>query len=129
MAKRNNRKKKADGFIFPVPFAMVVIFASTLALAYVWLGCRCEAVGREIKALEIENEELRRNYVNENYKWTRMKSPQNLESKLRAMNIAMDWPRKDQVVILPLRHPDPDRRIIGEDALVHISRDRRVRNE
>ncbi len=129
MAKRNNRKKKVDGFIFPVPFAMLVIFASTLALAYVWLGCRCEAVGREIKTLEIEHEELRRGYVNAKYKWTRMKSPENLERKLREMNIEMGWPRKDQVVILPSRYPDPDRRIIGEDALVHISRDRRVLNE
>ena len=130
MAKRRNRKKNVDGFIFPVPFAMVVIAASTLALAYVWLGCRCEAVGRDLKALEVAEEEFRRTLVNEEYRWARLKSPENLERKLKEMGIEMTWPRPDQIVRLyrsvPDKRGDYD---MQAGSLVHVQTPRTVLNE
>lgn len=89
-----------EGFIFPVPFAGVVVLLSTLGLGYVWLGCRCEALGRELKALEIEKAALDKKHMNERLRWTCTKSPQNIEKSLAKHNIVMTWPRRDQVVRL-----------------------------
>jgi len=100
MAGRNRKKKQMDAFIFPVPFAGVVMLFSMLALGYVWLGCRCEALGKELKALEKESSGLRKKFLNEKYKWARMKSPRNIEGMLAHHNISMTWPRRGQVVRL-----------------------------
>jgi hypothetical protein len=128
MSKRKNRKKNVDGFIFPVPFALVVIAGATLALAYVWLGCRCEAVGRDLKTLEARHEELRRSEVNEKYKWARLKSPENLERKLEQTGIQMQWPRQSQVIKLHRDNRIPGGEVMQRGALVQMS-PRRVMNE
>lgn len=130
MAKRKNKKKNIDGFIFPVPFAMVVIAASTLALAYVWIGCRCQVVGKQLKALELQEEELSRALVNEEYRWARMKSPENLEKKMNEMGIKMTWPRPDQIVRLHIdRNDAPEDSRMPSGALVHVPISRAVLNE
>lgn len=100
MTRRNKKKKGKDGFIFPVPFTGAVVVLSALALGYVWLGCRCESLGRELKALEIEKAVLSREYLNEQYNWARMKAPGNIEKALAKHNIIMTWPRGDQVIWL-----------------------------
>lgn len=102
---RKNKKKNINGFIFPTPFAGVVGLISTLALAYVWLGCRCESLGREIKALERNRSVLVERYRKEECGWSRMKSPPNIEKALAQHNILMSWPRRDQVVRLYLYDP------------------------
>jgi hypothetical protein len=98
--KRRNRKKRVDGFIFPTSFAGVLVFVSVLALSYLWLCSRCEELGREIKTLEGRQAELAKKLLNEEYKWTRMKAPGNIETALRRTGLAMTWPRRDQVVWL-----------------------------
>jgi len=95
--KRRNRKKRVDGFIFPTPFAGILVFASVAALSYLWLCSRCEELGREIKKLEKQQVELTKKFLNEEYKWTRLKSPQSLEDSLARYGISMTWPRRDQV--------------------------------
>jgi len=100
MARKNRKKRTMDGFMFPAPFAGVVVVIATLALAYVWLCGRCETLGREIKALELRNFALGKMYMKEEYKWTRLKAPENLERILAELNIPMTWPRRDQVVRL-----------------------------
>lgn len=89
-----------DGFVFPVPFAGLAVLIASFALGYVWLGCRCEAMGKELKRLEVRKEELSKKCLTEEYNWTRTKSPQNLERALERCNIIMSWPRPDQVVRL-----------------------------
>jgi hypothetical protein len=100
MMRRNRKKMTMDGFIFPVPFAGLVVVISALALGYVWLGCRCEALGKELKRLETEKAELSKRWLNEEYNWTRMKSPQSIERALARHGIAMTWPRPEQIVRL-----------------------------
>lgn len=97
MKKKKNRKR-VDGFVFPVPFAGALIVIATLALAYVWMGCRCEALGREIKGLEREKAILDKRCLNEEYRWTQMKSPRNLERVLAKNDMKMVWPEASQVV-------------------------------
>jgi len=98
--KRRNRKMRVDGFIFPAPFAGVLVFISVAALSYLWLCSRCDALGREIKVLEKEQVQLENKFLNEEYKWMSMKSPKNIEETLLRYGIAMTWPRRDQVVWL-----------------------------
>lgn len=100
MARRKKNRKKVDGFSFPVPFASLAVIVSVFALAYLWLGSRCEMLGREIKKEEAKKEILVKRYLNEEYKWSRMKSPRNLERVLKEHNVEMRWPRRDQIVRL-----------------------------
>lgn len=100
MARRNSKKKKLNGFILPMPFAGLVALFCVCALSYMWLVCRCEALGRDLKALEQEREQLRKQQLNEEYKWMRMKSPQEMEKSLERHHIMMTWPRNDQVIRL-----------------------------
>ena len=100
MARRNRKRTKVNGFIFPVPFAGLLVLLSILGLAYVWVGCRCEALGRELKALEFRRDALVKKYLNEEYKWTQMKSPYNIERVLNRHRIEMSWPHRHQVVRL-----------------------------
>ena len=106
---RNRKKRNVNGFIFPVPFAGAVVMASGLALGYVWLGCQCEQLGREIKTLEAEHGDLQKRYMNSEYRWARIKSLRSLEIALQKHNLCMDWPRRDQVVRLPDRPLTDDR--------------------
>ncbi|MFC1499065.1 hypothetical protein ACFLS1_11440 [Verrucomicrobiota bacterium] len=96
--KRRNRKKNVNGFVLPAPFAGGVILVSTLALGYVWLNCRCESLGKELKKLEVRKTQLHDQYLTEEYKWTQIKSPDNVERELKKRNIVMNWPRRDQIV-------------------------------
>ena len=130
MVRRNRKKKKSNGFIFPVPFAGVVVLVSTLALGYVWLGCRCECLGRELKVLETEKTTLMKRYLNEKSRWTRMKSPGNMEKALIRHKIVMTWPRRDQVVRFyetGMVHPGFDE--AAQDALKYARLERVVMNE
>ncbi len=105
MARKNVRRKrkkqqKMNGYIFPVPFAGIVVVASALALGYVWLGCQCEALGDEIKMIEARGLELNKKFLNAEYRWVRTKSPQSLEIALQRHGLNMDWPRAGQIVRL-----------------------------
>jgi len=97
---RRNSKKRMHGFVFPAPFAGVVVIGVLLALAYVWLGSRCDSLGSEIKTLELEKAQLKKDILNEESRWTKMKSPANLEMALAKHKIVMAWPRQDQIVRL-----------------------------
>lgn len=105
MARKNSRKKRKkqqqiNGFAFPVPFAGIVVVAAALALGYVWLGCQCEALGDEIKVVELERADLNKKYLNAEYRWVRTKSPRSMEIALQRHGLDMDWPRAGQIVRL-----------------------------
>jgi len=100
MARKNRKKRKLGGFMLPRPFAGIVALLAAFALGYVWLGSRCEALGRDLKVLEDESLMLHKQYLQEEYKWIQMKSPHELEKALERHNIIMTWPKSDQVVRL-----------------------------
>ncbi len=91
--------------MFPAPFASVVVVAVALALAYVWLGCRCEAAGKDIKELEKETAALGKVLLNEEYRWAWTTSPRNLEKALARHRIVMGWPRRNQIIRLAASAP------------------------
>ena len=99
MARRNkNRKKQAAGFIFPMPFALALTLAAGLALSYLWLCGRCESLGVQIKALEAKKADLHNRVINEEYKWSNLKSPRNIELFLQQHNLVMTWPDESRIV-------------------------------
>ena len=102
MARRRNRnrRKRVDGFILPPPFVVLVLLAALLALVYVWLGECQKDLGRDLKALENELAVLRKEYVNEECRWTMLKSPRNLERELARHGLRMAFPRRGQIVHL-----------------------------
>lgn len=130
MGRRNRKRSRMDGFMLPTRFAGLMVALSVLALAYVWLGCRCEVLGRDIRGLEKEREILVRRCLNEEYKWTRMKSPRQIEKALQLHNIVMAWPRNDQVVRLHDVNVLRDRQAkSAEEALSYAGLEKVVMNE
>ncbi len=99
---RQNRKKRSpnQSILFPAPLMSVIVLLSAAALAYIWIGCQCEAVGKTIKALESEQMVLRQQLSNEQGKWAEMRSVTNLERTLARNALAMTPPRPGQIVRL-----------------------------
>jgi len=95
---RRNRKRHVEGFALPVPFAGLVILAVTFSLGYVWLTCRCEGLGRDIAVLEKQKAELAKQFSHEEFKWSRMRSPIEIEKALARCNLEMVLPDHRQVV-------------------------------
>ena len=98
--RRRNRKKNLYAHVLPVPLAGLVVGLVTLALAYLYLECRCQTLGRELAALEQHRDTLIEDRAHEQFKWTTLKSPQSLERALQANGLSMTWPSHRQVVRL-----------------------------
>ncbi len=90
----------------------LITLVVTLAVFYLWLQLRCDAIGRQMKDLEVRQAQLNKALLNEEIRWTRMKAPANLECALLRHGIRMAWPRPDQIVRLPDVAPhDPSLRL------------------
>ncbi len=98
--RRRNRKKRMEGAMFPVPVASLLIAFGVVAVSYLWMISRCEAIGAEIKSLEAAEAALTETFLNEELKWTRLRSPSNLERILARNGVRMNWPARGQVVLL-----------------------------
>lgn len=103
--RKRNRKKDAPRIPVPAPFAAIVGLVATTAFAYLWFCDRCEGMGRQIQALETRKAEIHKRVVNEEYKWSHMKSPGNIENLLKQFNLEMNWPDEGRVV--RVRRPEP----------------------
>jgi hypothetical protein len=95
---RRNRKKTQAGFKFPAPLALTLVVMAGISLVYVCMQSRTEALGREIKQLEAQRDQLREKVVKEQCEWARMQSPANVEKALKEHGLVMTWPGRDQIV-------------------------------
>lgn len=100
MARRNKKKHRQNGIILPIPFGGIVVLLSSLAIGYVWMDCRCGAIGAEIKQFEKDRSALHKTHLNEQCRWAKLKSPRSIEAALREHRIAMSLPRRDQIVVM-----------------------------
>jgi hypothetical protein len=82
----------------PAPLISCLVVVALLSLGYLWLDCRCKALGRDIKSLEATQRDAGIRYEYEWCRWTEMKSPRNLERTLTAHGVGMALPRPQQVV-------------------------------
>jgi hypothetical protein len=97
-----NRKKQSSKPMVPAQFAVVVVIAASVSLGYLWLGSRCETLGKEIKTLESTNDDLHRKCLYEESRWANMMAPREMEKALRHHNISGAWPREAQIVRLSM---------------------------
>ncbi len=108
---RVNRKKRRDESLFPSPLAGLLILAALLALSYLWLCGRCDAISREIQALEEQYTELRRRVVAEEYRWAQLNTLSRIRSALDRFGIPMERPDERRIVRLarplPLEEWEP----------------------
>jgi hypothetical protein len=98
MARNRLKRNKAAEGVFPTVFAGVLLAATGTSLGYLWLCGRCEDLGRRIKQLEQQKSQIERRVVNEEYKWSNMTSPQNMEKLLQTHRLEMVWPSEKKVV-------------------------------
>lgn len=114
MAK-NRRKKKMNvrsrkpgvRGVFPGTLFGVLLVLAVLALTYLYLCGRCDALGKKINELEKVRDIQRRDVVTEEYKWSNLTSPKSMEELLTKHGLTMTWPSEDSVVRLrrnPLPH-------------------------
>jgi hypothetical protein len=129
MARRNRRRKRGGDIAFPAFVTASLLVLCLLALGYVWLDCRCKALGREIKHLEKLGRELTIRCEYQRCRWTEMKSPQSLERALAKYGIFMTLPRPYQVVRFATGQPGPEPWTAAADALAHARIERRRRDE
>jgi len=104
MARKRVRKNvKRDGFVFPGPLLAVLLMAAAIALAYLWLTARCEAMAQQIRDLEKQARRLREQRRIEEFRWWSMSSPEKIMRALRRRGLRMDWPRDSQVFYVELQ--------------------------
>jgi hypothetical protein len=96
--RNGSRRKRAD--LVARPLVAVLAGACLLALSYLWLCGRCEAMARDLKRLEQERAETHRRRVNEEYKWSNLRTLQNVRAALARFEIPMAWPGEAQVIHL-----------------------------
>lgn len=102
MARNRNRnyRKNVKTRLLPGWLVVVVVAAAGLGFSYLWLGARCDALGRRIKDLEKKKVEVRRLVVNEEFKWSNLTTFENITRLLKKHNLEMDWPKQNDVVRL-----------------------------
>ncbi|NKB24252.1 MAG: hypothetical protein GKR87_07740 [Kiritimatiellae bacterium] len=96
--QKQNRKKQEGGFAFPAPLASILLLAAILSLSYLWVHGRCEALGVYIQDLEAQKEKIYNQFLNEEYKWSNMKTLPNIKAALLRNGSVMSWPNEDQIV-------------------------------
>ena len=99
---RRNRRKQDTGAALHAPMIAVLVLAAIVFISFLWLGGRCEDLGRRIKAAEKDYESLHRRVLTEDMKWTRMKSPGRVRVYLQKHNLQMDWPKESHIVRIPM---------------------------
>ncbi len=98
--KRRNRRKRVNGYAHRVPMAVFVVLAMTLLIGTLWVKATSDAVGREIQRLEQYSQELGERLLTEEMRWNRLRSVDQIRRSLASNGIEMDWPERDQVVML-----------------------------
>ena len=97
---RRNRRKRVNGYAHRVPIAAFVVLAMVLLIGTLWVKASCDAIGAEIQRLEQRSSELSERLLTEEMKWNRLRSADQIRRSLASNGIRMDWPSRDQVVML-----------------------------
>lgn len=82
----------------PMRWTLSLVMLVVSAVAYLLLCTRTEALGRQIKAEELEIEQLRRRVASEEVRWSEMIGPRRLEEALRKHRLVMGYPAAHQIL-------------------------------
>lgn len=103
---RKNRKNGHEGsrmIFWGVPGMALV---ALLGMVYLHLHGACESIGREIKRLEGQRADLRKQVVNEERNWEMARYIQNMQRLMDAHGIAMTFPESKNVIRLRAAEPE-----------------------
>ena len=97
-----NRKKGGSTVRFGPALKAVLICLVTcsLGLGYVWQKQQINNLGQQIKGNEITLEELKRENKRRGDNLAYLMSPQELDARLRELNLALVVPKPEQIVVL-----------------------------
>lgn len=112
--RRRNRKLEPAALLVSARLVMVLAMAGVLAILYLGLCGHCENLGRDIKKLEQELENVRTRIRTEEYKWSRLTSPRRFQQILAEHGIQMEWPEENRVVRLPSSSVRPYERDVAQ---------------
>ena len=97
-----NRKKRSCTVRFGPALKAVLICLVTcsLGLGYVWQKQQINSLGQQIKENEITLEELKRENKRRGDNLAYLMSPQELDARLRELNLDLVVPKPEQIVVL-----------------------------
>ena len=97
-----NRKigKSAVRFGPALKAVFICLVTCSLGLGYVWQKQQINTLGKQIKENEINLEELRRENKRRGDRLSFLMSPQQLDARLRQLNLNLEVPLPEQIVVL-----------------------------
>ena len=97
-----NRKtgKTAVRFGPALKAVLICLVTCSLGLGYVWQKQQINTLGEHIKKNEIQLEELQRENKRRGDTLAFLISPQELDARLRQLNLDLEVPRPEQIVVL-----------------------------
>lgn len=100
------RKAGVHGVI-PGTLFGVLVMMSLVALGYLYLCGRCDDLGKKIGELESRRVSLASEIVNEQFKWSKLTTPEKIQELLDKHELSMIWPSEDSILRVnrnPLPH-------------------------
>jgi hypothetical protein len=86
--------------------SIVICAAVCLAgIGYVWAKSQVWTLSGDIKKLEVQLDDLRRDNDGLQRKYATMCSPSNLDARVRELNLGLSAPLPSQIIRLPAHHP------------------------
>ena len=106
--KRRNESwdRSTDVLIRPTPLAAIAILIFIGALTYALCGHQRKSLNSEVLELERTQTRLSDELKRERYRWSNMKSPANMERRLRELRIPMQSPHERQIVYVAPQRDD-----------------------
>ena len=97
-----NRRKNSSSVRFAPAFkaGLICVVTCSLGLGYVWQKQHINALGEQIKENEINLEELRRENKRRGDRLSFLMAPQQLDARLRQLNLNLVVPLPKQIVVL-----------------------------
>ncbi len=98
--RKKNRKREVEVPRTVGSIASTLVLAGVIAMAYLYLGNRCNTLGNEMASLEKEYSKLEQTLRVEESRWGRMKSVPGVKAALQHFNLNMDYPEPSRIVHL-----------------------------
>jgi hypothetical protein len=107
---KNRKNNSANSLVRPALGAAVFcLFLAGAGVGYVWQREQISKLGSQIKTNEIRLEELRRNTEALSRVLASLSSPQELDARVKRMNLGLAAPQPEQILRVVERAPESPR--------------------
>jgi hypothetical protein len=99
--RNKNRKKKTsnqEGFLFVGPAAVFLLLVAAVSLFYLHLHNQCDLLGKDIRSLEVELEQVRGRALAEQSRWSGMITLGGVIRAVESHGLDMSWPQSSRIV-------------------------------